>query len=651
MLRSLFWKFLDRIADAIDGLWTSFVRSGGWIRETATDLRAALNRVRERPERRRDLSARARLVVKYVPAGVVFLAFAILLVWADAPDANWTYWLPVPLGFVVLVGSVIDSRSNFSGGTLLLGAILVAGWMAGRTAVALAGPLPYEALRDVQLVFAAFSAGVAAWMLAGRRARRAWVAWVAALSLALLVRALLPGGLLSRSDMVPLALSLAWALAGLGGQIARDRRDAALAKPLAPPPPGGALLRAVTLQGHVLALAFGAGLGLLLSRRPDLRDAIGAAAPDLASASAVERGSEALEILWTRSLLFGWGSHPLPRLAVPVASPASVALPEWSGPYGPLAAFGIVGALVAGWLSLGLIRMSLRRARLGMRPGEGPQLSLLAAQSLLAAIFVGGPRSALPFVLLAAWLSLGVARTAGLRAAQRASSGHTVWRALCATPVCLAVFAGLVVATGPVWARSYVKGLELEDFTDEDGAWRLSRRLDLARTLSPYDPKVELAEGLRLRESLQRDLKSGWNEPIFVRMCDAYRRAMELDPYDDAIPLRLAAMQTEAKRPREALETIRRGLATSPSSEPLLRAMFAQARERRDVELADEALERALAVAPHAAFWWTRRYEFDHAMGRGPSAGRALQLALTADPDAESPIAGAALERERAMNP
>jgi tetratricopeptide (TPR) repeat protein len=149
----------------------------------------------------------------------------------------------------------------------------------------------------------------------------------------------------------------------------------------------------------------------------------------------------------------------------------------------------------------------------------------------------------------------------------------------------------------------------------------------------PFDPQIEVIEAMRLREQLQRMPIAQWDEGLYRRACEAYRRAQSLDPYDPLHPMHLAQLQQLAERGREAVQTLQRALTFLPRSEPILEMLFIQARQQGDYDLARRSVAWALAVDPASAKWWRRRYETEAAAGRGPEAGLALNTALTADPE------------------
>lgn len=628
MKRRRLWKLLDGVADAAERLWTSAGEATQWTRATGESLYEAANR-----KAKARLDGRGpRRPLEWLLGALLFLAAATTAISADDPTANWTVWLPAFFACVAIWIGLFDPDAEYPAGVALFAVLVGSVCTLSRLWVGLRGPLPYEGVRDALRLFACLTTGMAFWVVATRRPRLAFAAWIAALVVAFLARLPLPGGNpLFRPDELPLLLSILWAVVTLGGELARR------ARPPAGRPRSPALRSWIAGQAHVLAFAAGGGVAWFCLARVDRLAAL--------DGGLAMVGRQSVELLWTKSILFGWGGSALERMAKVFAEPAAATFPGWLGWTGTAAAYGILSFVGAVALALLVARSALRRVRAGARMDEPGQLSLLAAQALLVAIFFGGPNSSVPFALFCVWLGLGCASPPG---SSGSVAGLTLWRGALGVPTALAVLSGCIVGFGPTWARSYAAGLTLEDYQDADRAWKLSRRLDLARTLSPWDPKIEEADGIRLREELQRGLAYGWNEPLYRRIVEAYRRAEALDPYDAGVTLQLAKTQRTAERPDDAAETIRRALRANPGAESLMEWLYIYARDRKDERLAVEVADLALRVRPHSPRWWRRRHDLDHDAGRGPEAGSALRVALTADPD-DKRLVRASRERYAAM--
>ena len=334
-------------------------------------------------------------------------------------------------------------------------------------------------------------------------------------------------------------------------------------------------------------------------------------------------------MLWTRSVLFGWGRTVLLRLTGVISEPIAKDLPIWSGWIGAVAAHGLLAMVAAAVVAMGVVRVAFHRRRGGAQLASSRQMSLLASQALLGLLVVGGPNSSIPFFLWAGWLGLGFEQPPTLfekvddpEHEAKAQRAEIIWWASTVTTICI-LFTLSLGLMAPVWSRSILAGIEPEDLNDPDLGFRIQR----ARTLEPWNPNVELAMAAWLRGRLTQT--PGWDESLFDRTCRTYREAMTLDPYDPLIAMRLAEVQTLAGRVDDALTTARRALLMNPSSRELIEWIYLYALRQNRTAIASEMIERALAAQPESPQWWRRRYEYEKAAGRGPSAGVALNVALT----------------------
>ncbi len=603
MLREIFWKIADILHALLSGAGRLFADS----------------RLREP-------------ILKTATAGMAFLSVTVAAIAADNKIATWTIWLPLLFALLAVAPGLLDRSAIPHAEKILLALILVLALISFRLIVAFLGPLPYLAFRDAIEIFAAFMAGLALWTLAGKNPTTAYAVWIAALLIALVARWRLSSfPSLFRPDLLPLIVSIPWAFIALGGILAQksERRE---------PTPRSAL---AILFIHSIALAVGGFSAWLCVTYAQAKFS-----GPLASQTALARGMETLALLWSKSVLLGWGRSCMARLAGVLGEPLPSEFPPWLGWTGSLANGGLAAILGTALLAVGLAWFA--RMKSGVhRLTSAPQLALLAAQALLVLHARGGPNSTLPFLIIACWIGLGFAPVPIPSAVEETEPGRftrsrkrkfapgsfvEISRLVCAGATIMLLIAVGLVSLGPVWSVASLSGIRIEQYRNPDLNKKLSRKIYWAKSLFPWDPQIEVKEAMRLREELQRTPISQWNETLYRRACDAYLRAEELDPYDPLIALDLARLEKTAGRADDAAKTVLRALAITPSSEVLIEWLCRHAVAVKKTELAREMVDRGLKLHPESAKWWRWRYELDHLVGRGPQAGLALNVALTANP-------------------
>lgn len=571
-------------------------------------------------------------------AALLFIAIAVAGIEADdylaaamnghhevAGASIWTKWIPLPIA-LVLLGAGLLRKTNWVHQPRVLAVMIgVAAIVAMRLWVALKAPLTDVALREVTDLFFAGLVCLTIWVTARSRPGLTLAVWVAALFVMLLARA----GLWSihfifTPDLLPVVLSLVWSFVVLGGMSGRaaaaalpedEQQDRRFGRWRIPE------VFMTIVPAHVTALLLGGFLAVLCLLYTRVPEAGGGVA-----------GSEAVHLLWTKSVAFGWGRAPLLRLARVMAEPMPLDMPIWMSTTGFLASYGIVGFAVLAFGSLLVLRMALGKMHdLRLSLASGPQMSLLAVQALIAMTLVGGPNSSIPPLLCGGWLGFAFA-------------GRTRMEEQLAPPVLLPAFRrrrfiagafsaavvlligalGTLGAMAPVLSRAVLASLSKVPLYDP--AFR--SRAFLAMDLNPWSPRAQLAMAAYLREQL--DLSLNWDESLYQRIVSTYDHAMRLDPYDPLIALRRADVQLKAKRLDDAFATVLRSLEYNPSSPELISWTYLTASASESTNVAMAAVEQTLRISPAASRWWRERYRLDQKAGRGAQATTALNIALTA---------------------
>lgn len=628
------------IEDHIERSRRKILRTGLEARE---GVRGWSERMTERLRGKGGLDLRDAPIEKGLKIGFwcfLFLGVAVAGIAADNPFALWTSWLPLFFLFVVIIVGALDPGAFYSAGGLLVGLAGGAGLLALRLWVAAIGPIPHASMQEMATLLTGLFLALAMWLLARRRPRLTLTAWTAGLAIIVVARYFpLQDVSLFRSDLLPAVLSLCWAMVLLSGSFSAPMPTASAARAASAP---GARERGnvvgLTYFLHLMAWSAGGLLAKLCLAYAERHPRGGA--------DAIERGSMALQWMWTKSAIFGWNRGPLQRLGGAMMEPLDTKFPDWMGWYGFVGAYGLSMLFLVGAAALVGLAVAHRRSEAeGFTRGNVPHLALLAAQASLIWCALGAPNSDLPFLLLCGWLGMGL--TSGHHRPDHRPLAQTL-RYMTAVPALAALLILLISSIGPIWARSYVNGINHDDLVDPAASARLGRSLRFARMVSPRDPKVDWADGLRLRNELQRELVTSWDETLFERTVDAYRRAVQLDPYDSLYALELANLYKIADRPADAVRAIEDALTHTPRSTALIQWLYVFADGQQDTATAMAMIDKGLAVNPSSPEWWKRKYIYGRRLGQGPQSGYALGVALTADPS-DPALARSALQRVEIM--
>lgn len=581
-------------------------------------------------------------------ASLLFIALAVAGIEADdyllsamtgvqeaSTGAIWTKWTPLLLAFIVLALGMTRGGPWLHQPRILGAALVLAGFIGLRLWVAFDLPLTEFGLRETTDLYFAGLAGLALWVSARRYPSLTYLVWTLSLLIILLSRIpLWKIHFIFTPDLLPVTISMFWSFVVLGGLgakgLSRDARREPVGRsyllqrgPLRlrfqiPP-----FLRTL-LPAHIAAFAIGLLLALIClsyTRRHSGSIAAGGATTGNLSG-----------LLWARSVLLGWGRAPLLRLIHVTAAPARVGLPIWMGFSGFLASYGAAGLLALAFGSIAVLRLSLGRMREnGLTLTSGPQMALFAVQGLIALIVFGGPNSSIPPVLLAGWLGLAFAgaSVAQARTSATGPSFETKLRTLryvnafCSAVVLLTALTGVALAFPPVLSRSILASVNKRPLSDPNARFKIFR----AMNLDPWSPRAEMALAAWRREQLTHS--GAWDENLYRQICDSYKRAMSLDPYDPVIALRLADVQLTAKRVDDALTTALKSLETNPESPELISWIYVAASSNDRANIAGRAISENLSISPGSARWWRARYRIDQLAGRGSQASLALGAALT----------------------
>lgn len=626
-MKQLLSKILDRIDDFLDDTKESLSET---TRLTVDKIRnIEIHKVGGTARRLRSLPLQYLMhpYFNFAMGVVLFIGLAIAGITADNSMAIWTLWLPMPLLALIVLSGWPDFRVVRKGIPLGLASFVVLFSIYWRLKIGREGPIPHLGIREIQDFFLAFLAGLAIWITAGRQTIGVYASWLLALGVVFAARlGLSETHVLFRPDSLPIIISLLWGFAALGGAIGHRSDDPSRLRR------GGSSV----VPAHLLAAGFGAALGWICVKfyltTPD--------ATQRDMAGAIERGRETIELIWTKSVLFGWGKDVSTRLAEVFAEPMTIEIPDWQGIQGTMAAYGVSSLFMGGLVTLALMWHAGRRAQFySLSLSSAPQLALLAAQTFIWLILVGCPESVLPWLILGCWIGLGLASGSYARYQADSSSpfedeeeftqvGMTARLGFVGV-VELAVIIGCFIALRPTLGNHWISNITPEDLIDP----KLAGRIERARSVAPWNPEVEVKEAQRVREHLQTISVANWNEELFQRANSAYYRAHQADPYDPLITLQHAKLLDLAERPEEAQRIVLAALEITPSSETLVEWLYYHANRRRYDELALEMIHWGIRLQPRQSKWWQRLYSIEALEGRGSRAGHALGTALTGEPE------------------
>ncbi|MCL5270141.1 MAG: hypothetical protein M1457_06240, partial [bacterium] len=251
-----------------------------------------------------------------------------------------TLWWPLPLALWT-----IGLRAALPGAPRLtwraLGWLLLAlAPLAVRARLSLHGPLPAAGLREALGFAVAAVTAVALWFFASAQPGKALLLWMGVLLVGGFTAAFVTGRF-SRLDPPQVAAFASVGVAlviGAGAWSNQPWRELRTG-PHAP--------RAADREGRSFVGWFGFAIlkgcllagGMLMARW-----ALGSlkGLGDLPAVE-VDRGLQAVGMLWVKSILFGWGSGSAGRLAQVFSDPYPALIPPWSGLIGTLAAGGLTG--------------------------------------------------------------------------------------------------------------------------------------------------------------------------------------------------------------------------------------------------------------------------------------------------------------------
>jgi hypothetical protein len=545
------------------------------------------------------------------------LSRAVRLVTITTFETSSAWWALPPA--LIAAGALAFSRVGaVRSRWFVLGAgIVVSVWIL-RYQAGVRGALPYLAVREVGDLFAFGLTGLALWGLAQRNPALAPAVLGAGLSILALARWIIgqEASTPSSPDMLPILVSLPFVIPSIiyGRRIEAHplRRTGERASP--------------TL--HLMGLSSGALAGGFLRFGEGSR----------VGASSV---ADAVGGLWSQSVLFGHGQAGLMRLVQVYLEPVSFEEPSWMGWTGFLASGGVAAALGVAAIS-GALLFAEAWGRVRQRPAA------MAVQFLVGLMAFGGPNSMIPLMLLFIWAGLALSAPPPQQIVQYGGQRFVKQRlpglgARSGAMLMLAI--AMWTIRGPFKSSELLNEIRVEDLKEVG----LEHALNRAERLNPWNPAVPLVRAAWLREQLTRAPR--WDETLYRSICDSYAEAIRLDPYDPAIVLKLAEVQTIAERPDEAIRTARLGLERNPGSQDLRSWILFYASSSNMTEIAGEMIERSLYLKPEEARWWRDRFRFEGRAGRASEADAALGAALTAavaNPrEAQADMVRVAFERSR----
>ena len=571
--------------------------------------------------------------------GALFLALALSAGGADSRTALWLQWWPLPLSILAGVLTLARPERPILRWRHLLWLAFLLGLPAARALLSLAGPLPADGVREARELASIALPAAALWLLGSARPLRALALWTAALAYAGLVALITGGAGLGNPGLFTSAIGILFGVVGILRLHIRHRRLRGMEPWTAHEWSRALHLRkgAESFVWRAAAFIGGCVLGWqwFESQNP----------ASVTDALAIHEALRQQELLWTQSLLFGWGRETLDHLIGVFAGPGPVTLPAWGGVSFLLASGGLAGLGLL--IVLMLYLMLWPRTRWGDEADPmAPVAAHWASMPLLMTgglILTGGPRSQLVMLGLAGWLAMALIRVhrdpPTVRAVPPLSHYAGVTLYLAAT-VALCGLIGLPTL-GSALLRGGGPGL--------GNPIEYRKRMQRAQRLNPFEPGPLLAAAASWRRTMTDT--PGWQESTYLRAFDLYNRAMRLDPYDVAIPLRLAEFHLQADREESAISTIEMALERLPGQPELILWLYNVAVTQQRPTLAYRMLELGQQVSPVRPDWWRQRARLARELGQWPLAHQCLGIALSGALDDPEQAPELVVEAWRAAQP
>ncbi|MEN6625856.1 MAG: hypothetical protein ABFD69_06470 [Candidatus Sumerlaeia bacterium] len=564
------------------------------------------------PERRR--------IAAWVRDAALLLALALCVLSMDSDQAPWRLWWPMPLAFLsgamtlLMPGRpILRWRHHLWLGVLILLPLC-------RGLLSLHGPLPAAGLREMQGLMSIALVASALWLVAAVRPDRAFGIWTIAMWIGVVSAAkVAPAGEAMTAPALVVAVvgalmgSVGWLrlvafrkwLEGTGGMRLTSRRTLRIRREEFVGAAGRLTLRTVSLAAGCVV-----GWRLIEAQQPRAIDA----------ALRMAEGMRQQELLWTRSLLLGWGHGTLERLMEAFARPMAIDPPPWGGVNYLLATGGLAGLALL--LVLLVYMMLWPRGRWGIETEPlAPAAAHWGVMPLLMTggmLLMGGPRSEMAVLALAGWLALTL-----VKARIDPARGQALPMSHIAGGALIALTAGVLIFSlaMPTWGTSILLRTNIDAMAPES----YRARLDRAARLNEHDPRIRMMLARSWRQTMTNT--PGWSESNFLRVVGLYNTAAGLDPYDTLIPMRLAEFLVAADRP--AIAEIEVALDRMPKDPALIRLLLAEANREKRPDLAYQMVRRGLMVQPAEPAWWLEQAQMAEELGQIPLAQRSLAIALT----------------------
>lgn len=592
------------------------------------------------------LTSRKRIAL-HVRDASLLLALALCTLSMDNDLAPMRLWLAMPLAYIsgvltlFLPGRPILRWRHH----LWLGLLILA--PATRGMLSLRGPLPAAGMREIEGLMSIAMAASALWLLAAARPDRAFGVWTIALVIGAFASALIApkGQVLTDPAFLITALgafmgAIGWLrltafrkwLTWSGGMRVSGRRTIRIRRE-----------EFLGAAGRLWLRAFSLAIGCVIGWR----------LVQLQQPAAIERalqmaeGLRQQEILWTHSMLFGWGHGTLEQLMEAFAQPKAIEPSPWGGVSYLLATGGLVGF---GLLMIMLIYMMLwPRGRWGIETEPlAPAAAHWGVMPLLMTggmLLSGGPRSEIVVLAIAGWLALALVKAR--IDPGRPEGGLPVSHVAGGTVLALTAAVLIVSLARPAWGSSILIRTSMAAMSPEDYRARLERAAELNR----HEPAIRKALAQSWRQTMTAT--PGWRESYYLNVVRLYQEAAALDPYDVSIPMELAEFLRRAERP--AFETLEDALNRMPKNPVLIKRILFEAELEKEPDLAYQMLRRGMMVEPDDPWWWLQDARSALELGQLPKAQRSLDIALTGafslDPDLWPEYVRAAWNAGRTVKP